>query len=265
MWQGHKIGTVCVTTRAARADGVAPAEPSSWRRSRRGTCTRGCRLHPGGERALRLQTERLHALIDTANAPIFAVDQRLRLGGNNKIAELLSLPKRDAVVQVDEPARSSAPRAAPTRPRVPPAEGTPAAAAALRTFQDVLARGLDGEACACVGLELPPSAAQPDGVELQLSVAPQWDDARSAVTAVVCVAEDVRARNQIMRAKVETVRLQEVNEAKDAFLACMSHEMRTPLNGLLGMLSSRWSPTTCRQRCGAASSRRRTRRCCSSR
>ena len=26
------------------------------------------------------------------------------------------------------------------------------------------------------------------------------------------------------------------NEAKDAFLACMSHEMRTPLNGLLGML-----------------------------
>ena len=67
-------------------------------------------------------------------------------------------------------------------------------------------------------------------------MAPQWDDARSAVTAVVCVAEDVRARNQIMRAKVETVRLQEVNEAQDAFLACMSHEMRTPLNGLLGML-----------------------------
>ena len=29
---------------------------------------------------------------------------------------------------------------------------------------------------------------------------------------------------------------QRTNEAKDAFLACMSHEMRTPLNGLLGML-----------------------------
>ena len=30
--------------------------------------------------------------------------------------------------------------------------------------------------------------------------------------------------------------LQKVNDAKDAFLACMSHEMRTPLNGVLGML-----------------------------
>ena len=30
--------------------------------------------------------------------------------------------------------------------------------------------------------------------------------------------------------------LTRTNEAKDAFLACMSHEMRTPLNGLLGML-----------------------------
>ena len=35
---------------------------------------------------------------------------------------------------------------------------------------------------------------------------------------------------------MQNYELQKTNQAKDAFLACMSHEMRTPLNGLLGML-----------------------------
>ena len=243
VWQGHKIGTVCVIDTKPR-ELTASLQQKLIKLAALAAGHMHTRLQARqlqeANAALQLQTERLHALIDTANAPIFAVDQQLRVSvWNNKIAELLSLPKRDAVGRkVDELGPLVGAEGGADAPaRAAGAEGTPAATlAALRTFQDVLARGLDGEACACVGLELPPSAAQPDGVELQLSVAPQWDDARAAVTAVVCVAEDVRARNQIMRAKVETVRLQEVNEAKDAFLACMSHEMRTPLNGLLGML-----------------------------
>ena len=39
-----------------------------------------------------------------------------------------------------------------------------------------------------------------------------------------------------MREHLENLKLKEINRAKDAFLACMSHEMRTPLNGVLGML-----------------------------
>ena len=40
----------------------------------------------------------------------------------------------------------------------------------------------------------------------------------------------------MLEATMENYQLQRTNDAKDAFLACMSHEMRTPLNGLLGML-----------------------------
>ena len=99
----------------------------------------------------------------TANAPIFAVDRQLRVSvWNNKIAELLSLPKRDAVGRkVDELGPLVGRGGADAPARAAGAEGTPAATlAALRTFQDVLARGLDGGRAHAVGLELPPSAAQ---------------------------------------------------------------------------------------------------------
>ena len=52
----------------------------------------------------------------------------------------------------------------------------------------------------------------------------------------MCVGEDVAFRRRMLEATVQNRELQRTNEAKDAFLACMSHEMRTPLNGLLGML-----------------------------
>ena len=56
------------------------------------------------------------------------------------------------------------------------------------------------------------------------------------VVGAVCVGEDVLARRRVLREQLRNHQLQETNAAKDAFLASMSHEMRTPLNGLLGML-----------------------------
>ena len=68
-----------------------------------------------------------------------------------------------------------------------------------------------------------------------MSVEPKIDT-DGKVVGVVCVGEDVAERRRVLDATMRNHQLQKTNDAKDAFLACMSHEMRTPLNGLLGML-----------------------------
>lgn len=59
--------------------------------------------------------------------------------------------------------------------------------------------------------------------------------------------EVVKATNALAEARVALARTAEVNEAKGAFLAAMSHEMRTPLAAVLGLvdlaLSSDLSPS----------------------
>ena len=130
VWQGHKIGTVCVIDTKPR-ELTASLQQKLIKLAALAAGHMHTRLQARqlqeANAALQLQTERLHALIDTANAPIFAVDQQLRVSvWNNKIAELLSLPKRDAVAQgrragplvgaeggADALARAAAPRARP--------------------------------------------------------------------------------------------------------------------------------------------------------
>ena len=78
VWQGHKIGTVCVIDTKPR-ELTASLQQKLIKLAALAAGHMHTRLQARqlqeANAALRLQTERLHALIDTANAPIFAVDQ----------------------------------------------------------------------------------------------------------------------------------------------------------------------------------------------
>ena len=52
----------------------------------------------------------------------------------------------------------------------------------------------------------------------------------------VGVGQDITEKKYMERAQIEAARMRASSDAKGNFLASMSHEMRTPLNGVLGML-----------------------------
>ena len=108
------------------------------------------------------------------------------------------------------------------------------AGAGLTAVEEVLSQAIRGNSCPCFDLDLK-SKVHGRPIHLQVSVEPKRDSSGRVVGAV-CVGEDVALRRRMLEATMENYQLQKTNEAKDAFLACMSHEMRTPLNGLLGML-----------------------------
>ena len=61
-------------------------------------------------------------------------------------------------------------------------------------------------------------------------------DDQGNITGVLCIAHDVtRIRKQQMDAEKEKEAAVSANQAKSAFLACMSHDLRTPLNAVYGM------------------------------
>ena len=98
----------------------------------------------------------------------------------------------------------------------------------------MLSRALEGRQVSCFDFEVL-SRNHHRLVQLQVNAEPKLDAAGNVV-GVVCVGQDVFSQKEMVREHMENLKLKEINIAKDAFLACMSHEMRTPLNGLLGML-----------------------------
>jgi signal transduction histidine kinase/DNA-binding response OmpR family regulator/HPt (histidine-containing phosphotransfer) domain-containing protein len=195
----------------------------------------------------------LQTLIDTANAPIFAIDEKLEVTvWNRKISELTSIAQdtvkgrtissllnplfagEHSSSKSGETAAGAAPGAemgAGDGGAVCSGAGSSSVAIAVT---EVLEQALKGERCTCFDLELR-SRVHGRPIQLQVSVEPKRDsDGR--IVGAVCVGEDVAVRRRMLEATVENYNLQKTNEAKDAFLAIMSHEMRTPLNGLLGML-----------------------------
>lgn len=70
---------------------------------------------------------------------------------------------------------------------------------------------------------------------LQLAMTPIVQDG-DRTTGVVCICEDVSERLRREGEHMRAVALERADQAKSAFLASLSHEMRTPLNGMIGML-----------------------------
>lgn len=204
---------------------------------------------------LKALNDELTSLIDTANAPIFAVNDHLEVTvWNRKISEITSIPKEDihgrsvelllrpppAAANENKTVLSMAGRRA--GPRAGPSSdenknvslGCVPKSDAAQEVRRALVNAVRGRRCDRFDLEMVSQVHQRQ-IHLQVSAEPKYGADGKAVGAV-CVGEDVLARKRVIDAQLQNRELQRTNEAKDAFLACMSHEMRTPLNGLLGML-----------------------------
>jgi len=61
-------------------------------------------------------------------------------------------------------------------------------------------------------------------------------NAEGRTVGLVCLCADMTAEVERMMAEASRAQIEAVNDAKDKFLACMSHETRTPLSALIGLL-----------------------------
>uniref|UniRef100_A0A7S3W200 histidine kinase n=1 Tax=Emiliania huxleyi TaxID=2903 RepID=A0A7S3W200_EMIHU len=169
---------------------------------------------------LQAKNRELSDLVDTANAPIFAVDRHLVVTAwNQKVSQLTSIPA-DFIKGASIRCLASG----------APSEHVDTLEVSFRALQ----RAVNGERVECFEMMIQ-SKVHGRQVLLQVSAEPQLNEDGRPIGAV-CIGEDVIARRRIEEKQREMRELQRSNEQKDHFLACMSHEMRTPLNGLLGML-----------------------------
>jgi len=205
-----------------------------------------------------LRNEELAALIDSANAPIFAVDSSMKVTvWNQKIADLTSIRSADVCGRSLEDIMSAQARSpsdggydqqrqilAQLRPASGGSQSQHVGAAPpdddsfsdgeSGQYRSALRSAFEGKRCTRFDLQMS-SRTHLRPVHLQVSAEPKWN-AEGQVVGAVCVGEDVLARERMVQSKIKIQQMQKANDAKSAFLACMSHEMRTPLNGLLGML-----------------------------
>ena len=82
--------------------------------------------------------------------------------------------------------------------------------------------------------EFPLSTKSGDWLDILLNANPRRD-AMGQIIGVVGVGQDITEKRRAMEAEVDLSKATAANDAKSQFLATMSHEMRTPLNGVIGI------------------------------
>eukprot|EP00741_Cyanophora_paradoxa_P019966 tig00021179_g19270.t1 len=158
---------------------------------------------------LRCVTQDLQKMISAVTVPVFACDTQLRVTEwNPKSEELFHISAaevrgRDFVSLVVEPSRQG--------------EVYAALRAAAR-----------GEQMSDLEFSTRGTAGAGGGLDILLRVASRIDES-GAIVGIVGIGTDLTERKSKMKAEIRA-------EEARKFLATMSHEMRTPLNGILGML-----------------------------
>ena len=157
--------------------------------------------------------QELQTFIDTANAPIFGIDAHgLVNEWNNKSAEITGFSKLEVIgkdlveVYITEEFRT--------------------------TVRQVLDNALEGREKS--NFEFPLFTKDQRRVEVLLNATTRRD-VTGAIVGVIGVGQDITEMRRLMERETLLFQAQAANDAKSQFLATMSHEMRTPLNVIMGM------------------------------
>jgi PAS domain S-box-containing protein len=157
--------------------------------------------------------EDLRLLIDTANAPIFGIDME---GGvnewNRKATELVGYESdevtgRSFVEKLVSPEYQSG-------------------------VKEVFDNALKGIVTSSFEFSLLSKTGILIG--LMMNVKPQHN-ASGVIIGITGVGQDVMTMRRVMEAEVSLIKACAANDAKSTFLGRMSHEMRTPLNSVIGI------------------------------
>eukprot|EP00741_Cyanophora_paradoxa_P005176 tig00000852_g5017.t1 len=177
------------------------------------------------EAAARVIAEDLRRLIASADAPIFSLDEELRIVEANGAAEAATLDALRASLagaRVSGRECALAPRPGPAAAR----RGAPRSPTSAASAASGSTRSHTGSLSELV--PIPSAAARPSSAPRLLFSSTARRDAGGRVVGVLVVAQDIAEKRR-------AIELEVANETKTRFLAYTVHELRTPLSGVLGM------------------------------